>query len=644
MKSDQKQKILDFIKKAEDGQLVGSMALCVDYLMKEGLAYKQVLRSQAIGVHEENRDGVMIDVAHVSELIATFERMGWRDEEAKAMCIELADDEASERTREANRQLCSASDGQLAPADGFKEKMRFASIQGSHTNQAFRSILFGCNQRDARAMPQEMQAALDKGLQWTVISRACVSEFPKLVGLLQACGNALQQVAKSEDELQMALKISNILKRSGTKTVRWGDIQSEVLRSKPPCSLSCPWIFAFVLKYGGAFLEETEMYVRSHGRQSKQLGPEVWEAMQTQMRGSDQRVVWRHMFLKFAYCCADKQFSIGDAKKAIANKSVLQSATAAEKGVSEFKDLLGSHPERLKILGSLQVQLVAVVLEKKKMREYEGVGECLHGVAVDAGLTPLACWKPASSAGATASATPKAKAAGKKGEMMPAREYNDAGKLTNVSAILTGMGFKVDAMGSRKDEVVAKIVAFQDSDVLLELDETLEKKLVSSASFIEGQWKLYTPPKAQEEIAWLTEAPLTSKEMQMSMIKARVIHAMWEQLNQKKHDLESFLVLKSPKAIRSTKTWAQSKLLLPCASPKVVLRAHGTGNINDLVIGKWDIYDVCIPMSTKMLKETSLHEGFMNPFHMVPRVVEEEEANLEAQARRANVCMTSQSD
>ena len=312
MKSDQKQKILDFIKKAEDGQLVGSMASCVDYLMKEGLAYKQVLRSQAIGVHEENRDGVMIDVAHVSELIATFERMGWRDEEAKAMCIELADDEASERTREANRQLCSASDGQLAPADGFKEKMRFASIQGSHTNQAFRSILFGCNQRDARAMPQEMQAALDKGLQWTVITRACVSEFPKLVGLLQACGNALQQVAKSEDELQMALKISNILKRSGTKTVRWGDIQSEVLRSKPPCSLSCPWIFAFVLKYGGAFLEETEMYVRSHGRQSKQLGPEVWEAMQTQMRGSDQRVVWRHMFLKFAYCCADKQFSIGE--------------------------------------------------------------------------------------------------------------------------------------------------------------------------------------------------------------------------------------------------------------------------------------------------------------------------------------------
>lgn len=67
-------------------------------------------------------------------------------------------------------------------------------------------------------------------------------------------------------------------------------------------------------------------------------------------------------------------------------------------------------------------------------------------------------------------------------------------------------------------------------------------------------------------------------------------------------------------------------------------------NINDLVIGKWDIYDVCIPMFTKMLKETALHEGFMNPFHMVPRVVEEEEANLEAQARRANFCMTSQSD
>ena len=63
------------------------------------------------------------------------------------------------------------------------------------------------------------------------------------------------------------------------------------------------------------------------------------------------------------WICSDCRFQ---AKKAIANKSVLQSATVAEKGVSEFKDLLGSHPERLKILGSLQVQLVAVVLETRR--------------------------------------------------------------------------------------------------------------------------------------------------------------------------------------------------------------------------------------------------------------------------------------
>ena len=139
------------------------MASCVDYLMKEGLAYKQVLRSQAIGVHEENRDGVMIDVAHVSELIATFERMGWRDEEAKAMCIELADDEASERTREANRQLCSASDGQLAPVDGFKEKMRFASPGVTRTRRSGASCL-------AATSGTPVQCLRRCSLRWT---RAC---------------------------------------------------------------------------------------------------------------------------------------------------------------------------------------------------------------------------------------------------------------------------------------------------------------------------------------------------------------------------------------------------------------------------------------------------------------------------------------
>ena len=315
-----------FIKDAEGGRLVSSMAECVNYLLEESLAYRQVIRCGFIGCHEENRDRSMIDCAHVSELLESFACMGWLAEEAKGIAVELNDDSASQKTRDANEHMCEESCGKLAPASAFG-KLRFASLQGSHANQAFRAILFGCEHDDPsitekgrltiQKVPEALKKAIETGIEWTIITRPVLHEFPSMLGLIQASGNATQQQTKCEDELQMGAKIFHLVQQKGFQGVSWKDVQGPVLRSRPPCRDACPWIFGFVLKYSGAtsagqsLMHDTERFVRVHGKPSRQLGVDIWQNLSVEVKGN-QLLLWRHMVLKLAFCSPDRCFGLTD--------------------------------------------------------------------------------------------------------------------------------------------------------------------------------------------------------------------------------------------------------------------------------------------------------------------------------------------
>ena len=327
MDANVKASLLKHIAKAEGGMLMDNMQAALGLMLRAGLAYKARVTCAVIGVHEDNRDGVAIDVQHMQTLIQSISGMGWVEDEGKRVAIELQDDAESDKTRAFNMKLHLESGGKLPRADAGGP-LRYATIMGSHANMASRALLFGSKHHDQSLTDAEGNLSLDRapagwrqaikdGQEWTILTRSVAKELPEIIPLLQSSGNASQQVAKPEDELQMTGKIlaaiNKFSQKHGNKEVLWIDIKNDVLRSRPRCAAICPAIFGFVVKYGGrSFMSETESFIRAQGV-SKEIG-DVWGALQAETKG-DARVAWRHMLLKYAFFEVDRHLSVSEVSR-----------------------------------------------------------------------------------------------------------------------------------------------------------------------------------------------------------------------------------------------------------------------------------------------------------------------------------------
>ena len=117
MDANVKASLLQHIAKAEGGMLMDNMQAALGLMLRTGLAYKARVSCAVIGVHEDNRDGVAIDVQHMQTLIQSISGMGWVEDEGKRVAIELQDDAGSDKTRSFNMKLHLESEGKLPRGD-----------------------------------------------------------------------------------------------------------------------------------------------------------------------------------------------------------------------------------------------------------------------------------------------------------------------------------------------------------------------------------------------------------------------------------------------------------------------------------------------------------------------------------------------
>ena len=98
----------------------------------------------------------------------------------------------------------------LAPAP---DNLRYASIVGSHTNQAFRAFWCGIAHSDPKltVLDSAWATSIRDGVPWLVVSHHIAQQFPDYPGLAQAAGNASGQIASVENELQLARKVSTAI-------------------------------------------------------------------------------------------------------------------------------------------------------------------------------------------------------------------------------------------------------------------------------------------------------------------------------------------------------------------------------------------------------------------------------------------------
>ena len=417
-----------YLAKAKGGTLVQSVNGLHDFLLKQKLAWRLKLSCEFVGVHPENRDGLGISASHVADLISNISSIGFSTAETRAICVEIPEDSRGNACRDFNRRLAEEAKGKLAPVEAHLVK--YASIVGSHSNQASRAFVYGIPHDDEKVciegrLSLEKLALLDpawcssirEGLEWMVVSYQVCEAFPEYVGLAQSAGNAAGQIASGEGELQLARKVNQAIQefmnRTGKDTVAYSDVAPGILRSKPASGSSLPGIFTFVRRYGGgaasdSFLSRSEKHIRAHGYASRSLGADFWAALSSECKGSaNQRVLWRHMLLKLAFCGPEKLLTLADVRRSMSAKDIIAKADEAEKLANRMKQLLSSDgrltPEVVAAtLSEVEMELAAVIFQKKKFTTRVSLDqvchECLQGLGLASPFAPApATTSPATS-------------------------------------------------------------------------------------------------------------------------------------------------------------------------------------------------------------------------------------------------------
>ena len=388
--------IENILAAATGGALVRSMERVYKLLTEAGLMYTQKVSSMFIGVHPANRDGFGVSAKHVHELLDDLVSLGWSQAEFRGLCVEVSDSERP-TVFQWNQELAQQSGGQI-PQFQSQEQVKYATIGGSHTNMVLRCFLSRTASSSVhrsvtdgtrlstdklREVDRDFWEACTDGATWRVISSLIPETFPSFCGLAQSAANAAGHVAREESELHLCRKIHTEVgkhyEKSGKDTfVSYQDVKDAVLRSKPRAAATVPALFAFTLRYSGGqaghLLQETEKFVRGHGHNSRILGAEIYEGLNTEMRGKDPQAALRHMILHFAYTVEEaRTLTISDIKKLLSSNPNMSAKTSkAIQTLQQCKELCKEHAVpgaiALKALGYLQVDMVAVMLEKKRSR------------------------------------------------------------------------------------------------------------------------------------------------------------------------------------------------------------------------------------------------------------------------------------
>lgn len=387
------------MKKAQAGQLSQNVTAILGLLERNQLLWKSRISPLHVYIHPSNRDGYGVNPQDCRSLINDIAAIGWNWALASpAVAFEIPTEIPTEgATREAiasfNHTLYATSQGSLPPVkEAF---MRYASVGCSHTNTALRMIHAQCAHDGALSSNGVLNAdllrqhdadffdAYQSGLQWSVISSSVSEEFPELPSLIQEALNLASQVSRREHELQLCRRILNCYRAAQAarpgKAVQFQDLKNALLRSRSKITASLPYMYTFLLKFGGGeagdLLQETEQMVRATSSADRLLGQIFWQAISQDMRKGEVCLRFRHALLRAAYCCPEGLITASDAKRMCSAASLAQ-VVQADGLMQELRSLasqLQCSSEVMPVLWDFEVAIVLAVLDKRHKDMPKGV-------------------------------------------------------------------------------------------------------------------------------------------------------------------------------------------------------------------------------------------------------------------------------
>ena len=290
----------------EQGErLVQATETALNLLEKHGFLYKAQMHCKHVGCHPKNRDGSGINIVDVHNLIDNIVASGFVLNRVSSLGVEVL--EASEVNW--NMKLVEQAGGKLGEMDG--NLIKVLSLQGSHTNMAFRMIFQGASHgnvkitsngklslENLRHHDEAFAHAVENGVTWKILSADVARQLPGFLGLVQRHGN--QMLMNPEHEMQLMRRVHAFWQEEHKKgqPVEYSKIQKRVCNLQSSHQKALPHIYTFALKAAGGsdpwLLEETEQFVRTHSSANASLGAALWQSLCADVKGPSQHLRFRH--------------------------------------------------------------------------------------------------------------------------------------------------------------------------------------------------------------------------------------------------------------------------------------------------------------------------------------------------------------
>ena len=287
------------------GAIVAAWEELKELLEREKLAWYQQAPPEHVGCHKSNRSGEGVGAmqSHNHGYEICMQGWSWR-KASDAVAVEYVGDEESKTF---NEQLVALSDGMFPPL----ASMTLLSISASHTNAFLRSVKaesksacpkladsMGFLNKEAICMNRGgLRQAIERGLNWLVLSNAVVKEFPDIIDMVQKAMNTRAHENQSEFEVLLSI----FQKPQGSNN-DWDAIERSAAFSNPPCKDWLGELCKFVRQHGGdgKLLEDLNLFSRTLGSlkdqtaagSKKMMGSEFWSKLNNVKWAIAERKPW----------------------------------------------------------------------------------------------------------------------------------------------------------------------------------------------------------------------------------------------------------------------------------------------------------------------------------------------------------------
>jgi hypothetical protein len=639
------------LQKAANENLVSSCKAAMKILTEYGLVYECKVHSKYVGVHESNRDGFGVSGNAVANLASQIFHLGFDYSEVRAVAVEI-DDASRDSCTKFNRKMCEGSSGTLAPVD---VALKFASLQGSHTNQVLRCIHYGVKHFD-EAMTEAgclsvskislrdrlFAEAVKEGLVWTIISTEAVRLFPTLPALIQASGNAAGQVAQGEHEIQTMRKVLNAwyaekaLLPEG-HLVDFAKVRSRTLASANAHGDAIPWMYAFLLKYCGGsnaeFLKHTENYVRQHCSMNVKLGSGVYQALSADCKAITSPLInLRHAIIKLAY--SSNSVSKAEVTKLLnaTDKELLGKICLSEQLMIDCRQRLSQSngPVGLDdLFHRMSIDMVKLLLGKKTMtKRYERLESIAHDFVADmASSLGTSVDSPYKDHAVVAEPIkePSSNSGASKHTHLDMTEMTADGRVANGSKMLLAAGFTVGCNVKRSDGAAAILAEVTDDRVKLKTAHDVVCSM-DITSFLKEAWSVFTPKSGPEVVDASKLNVKDCLEYSAAVMKARILLEL-DALTQKHQKcVDRIKVFNKPKNVQVVDHIAKGQLVLVPTTTRIL---HKPGDLSSRVADVVYVGNVKNDVQFWLMAPAGAENSFVAGFWHVQFTSEIDKANME---------------